>query len=55
MVILVKRQIRFVDDDDEEEEDEENRDEVIVMTDKQGKTDAKNVDMIVMDTDEIFL
>jgi len=56
VVVLVKRQIRVVgDDEDDEEYEDQNKDEVLIMTDKKGVTDAKNVDTILMDTNEIFL
>ena len=56
VVVLVKRQIRVVDDDEDDEDyEDQNKDEVLIMTDKKGVTDAKNVDTILMDTNEIFL
>ena len=55
VVVLVKRQIRMVEDEDEEEGEYVTKEDVIVMTDKKGVTDAKTVDNMVMNTNEIFL
>ena len=50
VVILVRRQINEV-----EEEEAEEREEIVVMTDQQGNTDAKPVDSVVFNNNEIFL
>lgn len=58
VVILVRRQIRRSDDEDDSEEDEDEhieREDIVILTDKNGMTDAMNVESIVMNTDEIFL
>ena len=54
VVVLVKRQIRLVEDEDEEE-DFLDREELVIVTDKKGSTDAKPIDNIVMKENEIFL
>ena len=51
VVVLVKRQIRLVED----EEDYIDREELVIVTDKKGSTDAKPIDNIVMKENEIFL
>ena len=51
---MVKRQIRIVDEDDDEEE-EYNHEEIVIMTDSKGSTDARPVDNIVLKQNEIFL
>ena len=53
VVVLVKRQIRLVEDEDEEEFLD--REELVIVTDKKGSTDAKPIDNIVMKENEIFL
>ena len=45
----------MVEDDDEEEREYVTKEDVIVVTDKKGVTDAKTVDNMVMNTNEIFL
>ena len=54
VVVLVKRQIRLVEDE-EDEEDYIDREELVIVTDKKGSTDAKPIDNIVMKENEIFL
>ena len=58
VVVLVRRQITVVDDLEEEEEGEDlylEKEDLVVVTDKRGVTDAKCADTVVMDTNEIFL
>ena len=45
----------MVEDDDDEEREYVTKEDVIVVTDKKGVTDAKTVDNMVMNTNEIFL
>ena len=55
---MVRRQIRrsqFEEDEEEDDQEEVANEEFVIMTDKNGVTDAKNVDNIVMKSNEIFL
>ena len=52
VVYLVRRQMIQLDEGDEEEEKEE---DMIVVIDKQGKTDIKTLDKVLNDAKEVFM
>lgn len=43
------------DDDEEEDEMYKDKEDLVVVSDKKGQTEAMCADTVVMDTNEIFL